>query len=38
MRHGVPELEMNDYCFHAESTVARRSAALNADIVRRLRS
>ena len=22
MRHGVPEIEMNDNCFHAESTVA----------------
>ena len=22
MRHGVPEIEMNDDCFHAESTVA----------------
>ena len=38
MRHGVPEIEMNDDCFHAESTVARRNTALNADILRRLRS
>ena len=39
MRHGVPEIEMNDDCFHAESTVARRNAALNADgILRWLRS
>ena len=32
MRHGVPEIEMNDDCFHAEPTVARCNAALNADI------
>ena len=39
MRHGVPEIEMNDDCFHAESTVARRNAALKADsILRCLRS
>ena len=38
MRYGVTEIEMNDDCFHAEATVARRSAALNADILRWLRS
>ena len=38
MHHGVPEIEMNGDCFHAESTVARRNAALNASILRRLRS
>ena len=37
-RHGVPEIEMNDDCFHAESTVARHNAALIADILCRLRS
>ena len=37
-RHGVPEIEMNDDCFHAESTVATRNAAPNADILCRLRS
>ena len=37
MRHGVPEIEMNDDCFHAESAVARRNAALN-DILRQLRN
>ena len=36
--HGVPEIEMNDDCFHAESAVARRNAALNADILRQLRN
>ena len=38
MRHGVPEIEINDDCFHAESTFARRNAVLNANILRRLRS
>ena len=38
MRHGVPEIEMNDDCFHAESTDARRNAVLNASILRRFRS
>ena len=38
MRHDMPEIEMNDDCFRAESTVARRNAALNTDILRRLRT
>ena len=38
MRHGVPEIEMNGDCFCAETTVARRNATLNADILRQLRS
>ena len=38
MRHGVPGIEMNDHCFHAKSTVARRNVALNADILHRLKS
>ena len=38
MRHSVPELEMNDDCFHAESTVARRNAAPGVYILHRLRS
>ena len=38
MLHGVPETEMNDDCFHAESTVARRNAPLNADVLGLLRS
>ena len=38
MRHGVPEIKMDDDFFHAEYTVARLNAALNADILRRLRN
>ena len=38
MRHSVPKIEMNDDYLYAESTVARRNAALNAAILRRLRS
>ena len=26
MRHGVSEIDMNDGCFHVQSTVARRNA------------
>ena len=38
VHHGMPETEIDDDCFHAESTFSSRNAVLNANILCHLRS